>query len=191
MKNLLKSCFVIVFTFSVFSCNENQNPQPSEQPEIPVMAKSNSAKQGAPGPGDTQPQTGFVWKLVKTVLLKNKESMSLLSPYSVGNFRGPNVKWQPGEANSALEPIKVTFLNLGEAKIDGITPEYLANYPHTNARVYASVADNVFWPVYMFDRTVISVRKTDGTFLLLKAKKIVVLKSIELEVYEYKSVIIH
>lgn len=188
MKNLIISALVISLSFTIFSCNENTDPQPVSPTQTASMAnvsfKETPIAMIDPGHLPNRVPPTFNWGLVNTTKLTLNKSMKLTSPFTVAAYPAGDIGWKDdGGCYSALYPTTVTFSNLGIVDIKGITLDYLKTLTYKPYMISAAPKGSVFWTNYLPETTIVACKTTLGNFYLLEVKAIAVPGWIELNVY--------
>ena len=186
MKNLLKSFFAVVLTFSLLSCNDKADPQPDTKPESAVPAKRKAARLQVPGETDKQIEYRFNWQLIQTVTVKNNQVLILKPPFVVGTYREGDLTWKiAGEDNSALIPLNSKFINFGFADKNIITKNYLDTKTFNSNTIWADLLTSyTFYPNRLMNSTQIACKTAEGKYYLLRVQKIKFHESITLEIFE-------
>jgi len=190
MKNLLKSFFTIVLTFSLLCCNDKAEPQPDPRsattPEDALFTSNKSARMAAPGETDKQIEYRFNWQLIQTVTVKNNQVLILKPPFAVGTYRQGDLTWKiAGEDNSALIPLNSKFINFGFADKNVITKDYLDTKTFNSNTIWADLLTSyTYYPNRLMNSTQIACKTAAGKYYLLRVQKVVFHQSITLEIFE-------
>lgn len=181
MKNFLASTVFIFLSFSLFSCENSNNPQPNpgsgtENTALQSANVSTAAlKIGNPTP-DKQPiPDRFEWKLMKTVALPMNKGLNLTSPFAIVDENAGDISWgSDGGCYSAIRCWKVTQAILGIVDFKSVTPDFLKMIPFVKGQVAwapgAAPGYTSSWTNYMPVGTVIAYKTSLGKYQLVVVK---------------------
>lgn len=187
MKNLIISALFISLSFTIFSCNENTDPQPVSAASSAKMAGAAFTETTAmidPGHLPNRVPPTFNWGLVNTTKLQLNQSMKLTSPFTVSSYPAGDIGWKDdGGCYSALYPTTVTFSSLGKVDLKGVTLDYLNTLTYKSFMISAAPKGSVFWTNYLPAGTIVACKTAVGKFYLLEVKDLAVPGWIELNIY--------
>ncbi|MCF0056283.1 hypothetical protein [Dyadobacter sp. CY356] len=188
MKNLIINALFISLLFTICSCNENTDPQPSTQTQTAKMAHVSFTETTSamidPGHLPNRVPPAFNWDLVNTTKLGFDKSMKLTSPFTVAAYPAGDIGWQSdGGCYSALFPTTVSFKSLGIVSIKNITIEDLNNLTFNAYQINAAPNGSYSWTNYLPVGTIVACKTAKRKYYLLEVKSIGVPGFIELNVY--------
>lgn len=188
MKNLIISALFISLSFTIFSCNENTDPQPVMPAQTANMANVSFTETPIamidPGHLPNRVPPTFNWDLVNTTKLGYDKSMKLTSPFTVAAYPAGDIGWTTdGGCYSALLPTTVTFSSLGIVNIKDVTIDNLKVLTFKGYQISAAPNGSYSWINYLPVGTIVACRTASGKYYLLQVKNIAVPGWIELNIY--------
>lgn len=190
MKNLLKSFLAIALTFTLFCCNNQDNPQPVS--DMPDIVQDANAKKEDPDSGDKDKEVHYdiSWHTVQYGVIRTGEGVNLEEPYTIGNFRGVDFIWKTfPDGRSALVPLSVTFLNTHQTDFKPINRKYLETHTFTADNLYGEDV-NLGLAGDLFPFNMVVVRDAKGGYFMIRTIKMQQGRSIEVYIYQAVRVVV-
>lgn len=181
MKNVFMSTAILLFSFSIFSCEKPDELTPADGAKLTMAGYQSASAQpvtlkgGNPIP-DKQPiPDKFEWKLMKTVQLPMNKGLNLTSPFDIVSETAGDISWgSDGGCYSAIRCWKVTRAILAIVDVQTVTPDYLKTLTFVSGQVAwapgAAPGYTPTWTNYMPVGTVIAYKTSLGKFRLVVVK---------------------
>ncbi|SKB80516.1 hypothetical protein [Dyadobacter psychrophilus] len=176
MKNIIKSIALLSLSFTLFNCNNSNEPTPygaSQTSQNSAAANTPTAEAFAGNPGQGTMGQGsinsrYAWRLAKTLDVPTGKGFNLTSPFAITSETTGDIAWDEYGCYYALKPLKVSFSNLKFADISSITQASFKNLPFNQVPIANAPAGSAFWTNYMPVKTVIACKTSAGKYYLLE-----------------------
>ncbi|MCF0074934.1 hypothetical protein LZD49_30900 [Dyadobacter sp. CY261] len=180
MKNLFVSAAFILFSLSMFSCENSNEPLPYSGSGTKnavdyqsTPATTNAMQVGNPITNKAPLPNGFEWKMMKTVTVPLNKGLNLSSPFSIVNEDAGDISWgSDGGCYQAIKCWKVGQVNLKIVDVKTVSPDYLKTLTFVKGQVSHAPAGSYSWTDYMPVGTVIAYKTSLGKYQLVVVKHV-------------------
>ncbi|WP_221393421.1 hypothetical protein [Dyadobacter sp. NIV53] len=186
MRHLFLICIFLALTSMLSGCNDKTAPLPISGSQQLAATQNIAARTSTAHLTGIEVNAPYKWKLVKTGTINKGQSLVLQSPFQIGDYEVRHMRFNCyGATLSSLEPLQGTsFLNLGVVSKNGITLEYLKNYPYITDKIFTSPKPDAFWPLHLYKNSIIACKSFNNENFLFHVKNIRPNSNIEFDLYQ-------
>ncbi|TLV00305.1 hypothetical protein [Dyadobacter luticola] len=177
MKNLVLSIAYLFLSFTLFCCNDANNPQPVSAQGAQVMSEAQSgpltSAMQVSNPITDRPRPGskFEWQLATTATLPYLKGMKLTAPFAIVEEAQGDISW--GNYVGCYTELKawtMPFAELGIVDVKTITPESLKTLTYYLGTVSTAPANSTFWKNELPNGAVLAYKDAKGKMTLVRIK---------------------